>query len=88
MQQSPFDEREDGTVVKLRDANEALEPGPLVMLTACSLAWAGRAFSYLSKDKAHRSAIRNAAAQLGINPEPQLSDNYYQRHAKARPSRA
>lgn len=83
-----FDERDDGTVVKLLEASEALEPAPLIMLTACSLAWAGRAFSYLSNDAAHRSVVRKAALKLGINPEPQLSENYYQRHAKTRSKRA
>ena len=64
---------------KRQVANEALAPATLIYLTSCSLVWAGRAFSYLTKDSEHRRIIRNSAARLGVNPELQLSDNYYKR---------
>ncbi len=63
--------------------DRALSRALLQYLMACSLVWAGRAFSYLSHDKAHRSVLRQAARRLGITSELQLGPNYHQRHAKS-----
>lgn len=54
----------------------------LLFLTCASMVWAGRAFSYLSKEKAHRSSLKSAARQLGITAELKLGDEYFIRHAR------
>lgn len=77
-----FGESEEAVPHKRRSASEALTPAMLLYLTASSLVWAGRAYSYLSKSSDHRRALRMAAARLGINPELQLSDSYYARHMR------
>ncbi|MEX1077576.1 MAG: DUF5677 domain-containing protein [Homoserinimonas sp.] len=53
----------------------------LLFFTAASMVWAGRAYSYLTQDKQHRTALRHSAALLEIDSELQLSENYRRRHA-------
>lgn len=60
----------------------ALDKDLLLFLTAASMVWAGRAFTYLTQDKQHRNRLRSIAQQLGINCELQLSEHYHRRHLK------
>ncbi len=78
-----IDQHTDGSPVKRQQAKPALEPDLLCFTLSAALVWAGRAFSYLSKSKAHRSALRSAARKLGIPAEIQLSERYLMRHATA-----
>ncbi|UOQ58772.1 DUF5677 domain-containing protein [Leucobacter allii] len=59
---------------------ESLGAPLLLFLTAASMVWAGRAFTYMTQDKHHRTRIRKAAQLLGINSELQLSEHYRRRH--------
>lgn len=61
---------------------EALGKPVLLFLTAASMVWAGRAFTYMTQNKQHRNRIRKAAQRLGINSELQLSAHYHRRHLK------
>lgn len=55
----------------------------LLFLTASALVWSARAYSYLTKDQAHRNSLRRRARALNIQDELHLSDTYRQRHARA-----
>ena len=76
-----LEEAEGGVPGKRDEPKEALSPALLYYLLACSLVWVGRAFTYLSHDRAHRSLLRRSARRLGVNSEPQLSESYHKRHA-------
>lgn len=73
----------NGSLVKHPKGKTTFESDLLYFLLSASLVWAGRAFSYLSDSKPHRSALRSAARRLGITAEIKLSEKYYQRHAAA-----
>lgn len=47
-----------------------------------SRAWAGRAFTYLTRNKQHGNQVRKVARELGVNAELQLSEHYYRRHLR------
>lgn len=69
-----------------KDPKTAIDVNLLLYLTSVSMVWGGRAVSYISKSKNYRSALRRIAGQLEIKSEIELSDAYWQRHAKARKS--
>lgn len=52
----------------------------MLFFAAISMVWSARAYTYMSKNQAHRSVLRSAARELGINPEISLSENYCKRH--------
>lgn len=56
----------------------------MLFFAAISMVWGGRAYTYASHDKAHRSILRDAARYLGINAEIGLSDTYRKRHSTRR----
>ncbi|WP_157156207.1 DUF5677 domain-containing protein [Diaminobutyricimonas sp. LJ205] len=69
-------------VPSFRAVPQAAHPNDtLLFFTAASMVWAGRAYSYLTRDKQHRTALRQSAQLLEIDPELQLSENYRRRHA-------
>lgn len=53
----------------------------LLFLTCAAMVWSGRTVSYLSDNKEYRRILRNAALQIGVTSEIQLSQAYHQRHA-------
>lgn len=73
---------DDGKVPNYIDPEDALGKPFLLFMTGASMVWAGRAFTYMTRDKQHRARIRKAAQQLGIDSELQLSHHYRQRHLK------
>lgn len=75
-------QRADGSPMKRPSGAPTFDSDLLYFLLSASLV-AGRAFSYLSDSKPHRSALRSAARRLGITAEIKLSEKYYQRHAAA-----
>lgn len=78
-----FQQSDDGgKVPNYVGRQEALGKPFLLFLTAASLVWAGRAFTYMTQDKQHRNRIRKAAQLLGINSELQLSEHYHRRHLR------
>lgn len=59
----------------------------LLFLLNASLVWSGRAVTYVSREKAHRSVLRLVARRLGITSEIELSESYRGRHATGRAKR-
>ncbi|WP_371861311.1 DUF5677 domain-containing protein [Microbacterium maritypicum] len=54
----------------------------LAFFTAASMVWSARAYSYLITNTQYRNFLRRSARQLEINDELQLSERYWERHAK------
>lgn len=53
----------------------------LTFLTAASIVWSARAYSYLISDKPYRNFLRRSARRREIENELKLSERYHQRHA-------
>lgn len=67
----------------VRDIPEiSLSEDVLLQLLASSLVWSGRAFSYLTRNKADRSFLRAKARALGVTDGLQLSEVYWKRHSR------
>ena len=81
-----FQRSGDGPVPEYTGPQEALGAPLLLFLTGASMLWAGRAFTYMTQEKQHRSRIRSIAQRLGINSEIQLSEHYHRRHREKRAS--
>lgn len=64
--------------------NQPLTEATLLYFVAISMVWGGRAFTYSSRSKPHRSVLRDAAKELEINSEIDLSGRYRERHAAKR----
>lgn len=76
----PLDD--EGGVPRYVGEQEALDAPLLLFLTAASMVWAGRAFTYLTRNKQHGNQIRKVARELGVNAELQLSEHYHRRHLR------
>ncbi len=66
----------------LHEPEDGVPVNVLLFFTAASLVWAARAYSYLLRDNQYRNFLRSCARKLGVEADLQLSEHYYQRHAK------
>ncbi|MFE1664551.1 DUF5677 domain-containing protein [Microbacterium sp. P02] len=66
------------------EPDDAFPRETLLYFTAMSMVWAGRAFTFISKDQTHRDLLRRVARDLQMQDVLELSTEYHQRHAKAR----
>nr|WP_258185933.1 hypothetical protein [Microbacterium sp. PAMC22086] len=62
--------------------NQSFPTDVLAFFTAASMVWSARAYSYLITNTQYRNFLRRSARQLEINDELQLSERYWERHAK------
>jgi len=75
-----------GTVIPPARPHPRTPLGPdfILFLTNASMVWSGRAVNYMTKERGYRGVLRDAARDLEITSELQLSDAYRKRHATAR----